>query len=184
VRPPPAEARPTRGARRARPRAAPSGPSSPRPRPPALPRAPRAARPRPPARARRGRGPQSGRRSAVRARRRVPRCGLAPAGRRRGWSEPARSRILAQRHSLTSTCQTSQSQSNGATRPPAMTETAALTGADTKAALAAELAAARARTITLLEPLSDEDLTKQHSSLMSPLVWDLAHIGVFEELWL
>jgi len=65
-----------------------------------------------------------------------------------------------------------------------MTETAALTGADTKAALAAELAAARARTIALLEPLSDEDLTKQHSPLMSPLVWDVAHIGVFEELWL
>jgi gamma-glutamyl hercynylcysteine S-oxide synthase len=65
-----------------------------------------------------------------------------------------------------------------------MTETAALTRADAKEALAADLSAARARTIALLEPLSDEDLACQHSPLMSPLVWDLAHIGVFEELWL
>jgi iron(II)-dependent oxidoreductase len=36
----------------------------------------------------------------------------------------------------------------------------------------------------LLEPLSDEQLTRQASRLQSPLVWDLAHIGYFEELWL
>src|SRR5919197_4598838 len=36
----------------------------------------------------------------------------------------------------------------------------------------------------LLEPLSDEELVQQVSPLMSPLVWDLAHIGFFEELWL
>jgi len=36
----------------------------------------------------------------------------------------------------------------------------------------------------LLEPLSDEQLTQQVSPLQSPLVWDLAHIGYFEELWL
>ena len=43
---------------------------------------------------------------------------------------------------------------------------------------------ARARTQSLLEPLSDEQLTRQISPLQSPLVWDLAHIGHFEELWL
>jgi gamma-glutamyl hercynylcysteine S-oxide synthase len=43
---------------------------------------------------------------------------------------------------------------------------------------------ARARTEGLLEPLSDEQLTRQISPLQSPLVWDLAHIGHFEELWL
>jgi iron(II)-dependent oxidoreductase len=43
---------------------------------------------------------------------------------------------------------------------------------------------ARRRTETLLEPLSDEQLTRQISPLQSPLVWDLAHIGHFEELWL
>jgi len=50
--------------------------------------------------------------------------------------------------------------------------------------LAAVLEHARARTEALLEPLSDEQLTHQVSPLQSPLVWDLAHIGYFEELWL
>jgi gamma-glutamyl hercynylcysteine S-oxide synthase len=55
---------------------------------------------------------------------------------------------------------------------------------DLGAAIAAELQAARARTRDLLSPLPDEELVRQHSPLMSPLVWDLAHIAYFEELWL
>src|SRR6266851_9901067 len=51
-------------------------------------------------------------------------------------------------------------------------------------AIAAELERARARTEELLAPLSDEQLLRQVSPLMSPLVWDFAHIGHFEELWL
>jgi iron(II)-dependent oxidoreductase len=50
--------------------------------------------------------------------------------------------------------------------------------------LAGVLGHARRRTETLLEPLSDEELRRQVSPLQSPLVWDLAHIGHFEELWL
>ena len=50
--------------------------------------------------------------------------------------------------------------------------------------LAPALEHARGRTEALLEPLSDEQLTRQVSPLQSPLVWDLAHIGHFEELWL
>ena len=50
--------------------------------------------------------------------------------------------------------------------------------------LAAALEHARRRTDALLKPLSDEQLTRQVSPLQSPLVWDLAHIGHFEELWL
>ena len=50
--------------------------------------------------------------------------------------------------------------------------------------LASVLEHARTRTETLLEPLDDEQLTRQVSPLQSPLVWDLAHIGYFEELWL
>ena len=50
--------------------------------------------------------------------------------------------------------------------------------------LAAVLGHARGRTDALLEPLSDEQLARQVSPLQSPLVWDLAHIGYFEELWL
>jgi iron(II)-dependent oxidoreductase len=47
-----------------------------------------------------------------------------------------------------------------------------------------ELEGARARTFALLDPMPDEVLVAQHSELMSPLVWDLAHIGHYEELWL
>src|SRR5829696_2282403 len=43
---------------------------------------------------------------------------------------------------------------------------------------------ARARTLLLVAPLSDEDLRAQHDPLMSPVVWDLGHIAHFEELWL
>lgn len=43
---------------------------------------------------------------------------------------------------------------------------------------------ARERTLQLVAPLSDPDLTRQHSPLMSPIVWDLGHIAHFEEVWL
>ena len=50
--------------------------------------------------------------------------------------------------------------------------------------IAAELISARARTAALTDCVEGPDLTAQHSPLMSPLVWDLAHIGNQEELWL
>ncbi|MET7617705.1 ergothioneine biosynthesis protein EgtB [Streptomyces sp. NPDC005408] len=46
------------------------------------------------------------------------------------------------------------------------------------------LTTARARTATLTSCVDDHELTAQHSPLMSPLVWDLAHIGNQEEQWL
>ena len=46
------------------------------------------------------------------------------------------------------------------------------------------LGEARARTLQLIAPLSDDDLRVQHDPLMSPVVWDLGHIAHFEELWL
>ena len=51
-------------------------------------------------------------------------------------------------------------------------------------ALLAELSRARERTEALLAPLDTTQLSRQVSPLMSPLVWDYAHIGHFEELWL
>ncbi len=51
-------------------------------------------------------------------------------------------------------------------------------------AVAAALERTREATLQLLEPLDDELLLAQVSPIMSPLVWDLAHIGWFEELWL
>jgi iron(II)-dependent oxidoreductase len=47
-----------------------------------------------------------------------------------------------------------------------------------------ELTAARGRTTLLTGSVDDADLVRQHSPLMSPLVWDLAHIANQEELWL
>ncbi|MGQ0573238.1 MAG: ergothioneine biosynthesis protein EgtB [Pseudonocardia sp.] len=46
------------------------------------------------------------------------------------------------------------------------------------------LAASRARSTALTDAVDEADLVAQHSPLMSPLVWDLAHIGSQEELWL
>src|SRR6266540_2312869 len=46
------------------------------------------------------------------------------------------------------------------------------------------LVSARERTHGLTGCLEDDDLIRQHSPLMSPLVWDLAHVANQEELWL
>ena len=46
------------------------------------------------------------------------------------------------------------------------------------------LVEARDRTLELVAPLSDSDVTRQHDPLMSPIVWDLGHIAHFEEVWL
>jgi iron(II)-dependent oxidoreductase len=50
--------------------------------------------------------------------------------------------------------------------------------------VAALLERARSRSTALTEAVDETDLVAQHSPLMSPLVWDLAHIGSQEELWL
>jgi iron(II)-dependent oxidoreductase len=46
------------------------------------------------------------------------------------------------------------------------------------------MAAARERTLALIEPLSEQQLNRVYSELLSPLAWDLGHIANFEELWL
>jgi iron(II)-dependent oxidoreductase len=46
------------------------------------------------------------------------------------------------------------------------------------------LSEARERTLGLVDSISDQDLMKVHSPLMSPLAWDLGHIAAFEDLWL
>jgi iron(II)-dependent oxidoreductase len=47
-----------------------------------------------------------------------------------------------------------------------------------------ELEAARARTLGLLAGLPEPELLRQHSPLMSPLIWDVAHVANQEEQWL
>ncbi|MGP4054625.1 ergothioneine biosynthesis protein EgtB [Mycobacterium sp. 4D054] len=53
----------------------------------------------------------------------------------------------------------------------------------TREVLAGELTRARDRTLRLVD-FDDAELRRQYDPLMSPLVWDLAHIGQQEELWL
>src|SRR5450631_3020272 len=60
------------------------------------------------------------------------------------------------------------------------TASVALTDAGTVEALEE----ARERTLGLVASVSDADLERVHSTLMSPLVWDLGHIAAFEDLWL
>jgi iron(II)-dependent oxidoreductase len=55
--------------------------------------------------------------------------------------------------------------------------------ADLDRALSA-LDTARLRTLALTDCVDEGELTAQHSPLMSPLVWDLAHIGNQEDIWL
>jgi iron(II)-dependent oxidoreductase len=50
--------------------------------------------------------------------------------------------------------------------------------------IAQVLTRARDRTLALTDSIDEAELIAQHSRLMSPLVWDLAHIGNQEELWL
>src|SRR5437763_839010 len=48
----------------------------------------------------------------------------------------------------------------------------------------AALQEARERTLALVAGLSDADLERAHSPIMSPLAWDLGHIAAYEDLWL
>jgi iron(II)-dependent oxidoreductase len=50
--------------------------------------------------------------------------------------------------------------------------------------IATELTRARARSAALTDAVDEPDLVGQHSPLMSPLVWDYAHIANQEEIWL
>jgi iron(II)-dependent oxidoreductase len=54
----------------------------------------------------------------------------------------------------------------------------------TRDEIAARLEEARARTLLLVDQLTEDDLHRQHDPLMSPILWDLGHIAHFEELWL
>lgn len=55
---------------------------------------------------------------------------------------------------------------------------------DTRRRLRSDLDAARSRTRDLIYPLTEEELSRQHSPLLSPIVWDLGHVANFEERWI
>jgi iron(II)-dependent oxidoreductase len=86
---------------------------------------------------------------------------------------------------MTEPAMTEPAMTEPAMTEPAMTGLAISQGADLRDRIAAELDRARRRSIALTtDVLDDRELTAQHSSIMSPLVWDLAHVGNQEELWL
>src|SRR5215210_6038275 len=49
---------------------------------------------------------------------------------------------------------------------------------------ASSLSAVRRRTLALISHVTLGDLERVIDPLMSPLVWDLAHIAAYEDLWL
>ena len=49
--------------------------------------------------------------------------------------------------------------------------------------LAARLEDTRQRTLALVAPLDDDAMHRPLDPIMSPLVWDLAHIAAYEDLW-
>ncbi len=57
-------------------------------------------------------------------------------------------------------------------------------GSATGARLAERLQETRRRTLALVASIDDVRLQRQHDPLMSPLVWDLAHIAAYADLWL
>jgi iron(II)-dependent oxidoreductase len=59
-----------------------------------------------------------------------------------------------------------------------------VTTSPSKQQIASALDEARSRSLDLLDPVPARDEARQVSELMSPLCWDLAHIGHYEELWL
>ncbi|MDT7640920.1 MAG: gamma-glutamyl hercynylcysteine S-oxide synthase [Pseudonocardiales bacterium] len=68
-----------------------------------------------------------------------------------------------------------------------MTTTTPVSGDSTerwRSHVAEVLTRARDRSRLLTDAVDEDELVRQHSPLMSPLVWDLAHIGNQEELWL
>ena len=46
-----------------------------------------------------------------------------------------------------------------------------------------DLRAVRSQTLALLAGCTEEQLTRVHSPIMSPLAWDLGHIAAYEDLW-
>src|SRR5690606_3731073 len=143
--------------------------------------------------ARRTGEPPLARRGPVRARR--PRTapgrrGLLPRRHRR--AAPARGRPAAHRpgHRLRRRAPRPRARGGADRGGPGMTEHGTIPTAPTgpaepgalKEAIVAELAAARERSLAYTDA-DDDLLVRQHSPLMSPLVWDLAHVGNYEELW-
>ena len=67
---------------------------------------------------------------------------------------------------------------------PANRSDAALPDEILRQRLERELGAVRGRMGRLIAPLDEVQMHRQYDRIMSPLVWDVGHVGNFEELWL
>ncbi len=56
--------------------------------------------------------------------------------------------------------------------------------ATTQARAVSELQRARGRVLTILDEVTGSALRRQWMPILSPMVWDLAHVGNYEDLWL
>jgi iron(II)-dependent oxidoreductase len=65
-----------------------------------------------------------------------------------------------------------------------MTTPTITTAAPSRSADALEMGQVRRRTLALVEHLAPADMERVLDPLMSPLVWDLAHVAAYEDLWL
>ena len=115
---------------------------------------------------------QPGRQAVLRGRRR----GTGPGGRAR--PDPAGGGRL--HRTIRAARPMSRQRPTGGS---AMTESQ-LDAETLREVIARELTGARQRTALLTDSVDEANLVRQHSPLMSPLVWDLAHIANQEELWL
>src|SRR4051812_9518105 len=93
---------------------------------------------------------------------------------RRGWTTTRSSSRADARRATSSASGRRRSDWSGFWRRRAMTDVEQV---------ARDLERARSRTLALTD-VDEPELVRQHSRLMSPLVWDLAHVGQQEELWL
>ena len=67
---------------------------------------------------------------------------------------------------------------------PAGHTPAAPSGGLSAAAHVDRLIATRQRTLAAIDGASERDLERVHTPLLSPVIWDLAHIAAFADLWL
>src|SRR4030081_1059917 len=121
------------------------------------------------------------------ARRAARRRGLRPGRDRRPGRAPSRPALA--------TCRTATARLPGAVpaiapmswrrpRRPACPQPGGARHMDVRTRIERALEEARGGTIELVAGVDDVRLAELQDPIMSPLLWDYGHIGVYEELWL
>src|SRR5690242_941738 len=74
--------------------------------------------------------------------------------------------------------------SRGRSRPSARDDTGGAAAMEMKERIVNALEESRRGMAELAATVDDERFAAQHDTIMSPLLWDYGHVGVYEELWL